>query len=136
MSTVIRPEVSTKNKYWISRHRYYELRHFCLQYIEWQKAYLSITALPAMGMDAIRGSDLSDPVAKAAEARMFYKDRMDMVERLSKEADPSLWSYIFAGVTEGLSYEVVRARMNCPCCRDVYYETYRRFFWLLDKERA
>ena len=27
--------VSKKNKYWISRHRYLELVHFCAQYDEW-----------------------------------------------------------------------------------------------------
>lgn len=32
MSTLIRPEVSEKNKYWIDKHRHYELKHFCLQY--------------------------------------------------------------------------------------------------------
>lgn len=32
MATVIRPEISPKNKYWISKHRHYELKHFCLQY--------------------------------------------------------------------------------------------------------
>lgn len=34
MGTVIRPETSKKNKYWIPRHRYHELKHFCLQYPE------------------------------------------------------------------------------------------------------
>lgn len=32
MGTTIRPELSEKNPYWIERHRYYELKHFCLQY--------------------------------------------------------------------------------------------------------
>ena len=39
MSTVIRPEISKKNLYWIPKHRYYELKHFCLQYPEWKKNY-------------------------------------------------------------------------------------------------
>lgn len=39
MATVIRPEISEKNKYWIGRHRYYELKHFCLQYSEWKRLY-------------------------------------------------------------------------------------------------
>lgn len=43
MSTLIRPEISIKNKYWISRHRYYELKHFCLQYTDWKKMYLILT---------------------------------------------------------------------------------------------
>lgn len=28
----VRPELSKKNKYYISKHRYYELKHLCLQY--------------------------------------------------------------------------------------------------------
>lgn len=32
MGTNIRPELSNKSPYWIERHRYYELKHFCLQY--------------------------------------------------------------------------------------------------------
>ena len=38
MGTTIRPELSEKNPYWIERHRYYELKHFCLQYPIWKKA--------------------------------------------------------------------------------------------------
>ena len=39
MATVLRPELSSKNKYYIDKHRYYELKHFCLQYTEWKKSY-------------------------------------------------------------------------------------------------
>ena len=37
MSTVIRPELSKNNEYWIPRQRFYELKHFCLQYPSWKK---------------------------------------------------------------------------------------------------
>lgn len=39
MSTTIHPELSKKNTYWIEKHRYYELKHFCLQYPIWKEAY-------------------------------------------------------------------------------------------------
>ena len=42
MATTIRPELSEKNPYWIEKHRYYELKHFCLQYPIWRKAYVSL----------------------------------------------------------------------------------------------
>ena len=45
MGTRIRPELSEKNKYWISKHRYYELKHFCLQYPLWRKAYAALEEL-------------------------------------------------------------------------------------------
>lgn len=32
MGTTLRAELSEKNPYWIEKHRYYELKHFCLQY--------------------------------------------------------------------------------------------------------
>ena len=48
MVTVLRPELSPKNKYHIDKHRYYELKHFCLQYSEWKKSYSAFddTSLP------------------------------------------------------------------------------------------
>ena len=55
MATTIRPELSEKNPYWIERHRYYELKHFCLQYPIWKKAYAALDGLtlktePAMAL--------------------------------------------------------------------------------------
>ena len=48
MATVLRPELSPKNKYHIDKHSYYELKHFCLQYTEWKKSYSAFddTSLP------------------------------------------------------------------------------------------
>ena len=28
-----------------------------------------------------------------------------------------------------------KMKYDIPCCRDVYYAAYRRFFWLLSKRR-
>lgn len=44
MSTVIRAELSHKSKYHIDKHRYYELKHFCLQYPNWKKSYAEVDA--------------------------------------------------------------------------------------------
>ena len=37
MGNIIRAEVSENNPYWIEKHRYYELKHFCLQYPTWKR---------------------------------------------------------------------------------------------------
>ena len=42
MGTTLRAELSEKNPYWIEKHRYYELKHFCLQYPIWKKIYRSL----------------------------------------------------------------------------------------------
>lgn len=134
MDTVIRPEVSHKNTYYISKHRYYELKHFCLQYPEWKKSYISLDGLPSKSAsvsEMYKGGCVSDPTAMYAEARIYYKDRMHMVEAACKEAAGDLAELLLKSVTEGLSYE----KMAPPCCKEVWYTAYRRFFWLLDKAR-
>ena len=73
MGTTIRPELSEKNPYWIEKHRYYELKHFCLQYPIWKKAYLALNGLAKRPTDLVLFSSqqhLGDPTAKCAEARI------------------------------------------------------------------
>ena len=138
MSTTIRPEISEKNRYWIERHRYYELKHFCLQYPMWKRGYLSLDGLSKNLLDQAYHTDIgqhSDPTSKCVIDRNFYSERMKMVEKAATDTDEGLSSYILKGVTEGVSYTYLKARLDIPCCRDTYYRLYRRFFWLLDKER-
>lgn len=138
MGTTIRPEISENNKYWIEKHRYYELRHFCLQYPIWKKARAALDELgkkPADLKILVRTNQFNDPTAQCAIARTFYTERIDMVETTARRADLELADYILRGVTEEVSYDWLRNRMNIPCSRDTYYDRYRRFFWLLNKER-
>lgn len=139
MSTTIRPELSEKNKYWIEKHRYYELKHFCLQYPIWKKAYNSLDSLPSSWLRLIPPSKtnvVGNPTARCAEARIFYSNRMEMLERVAQATDNELSRYILKGVTEGVSYDHLKVRLDVPCCKDTYYDLYRRFFWLLSKERG
>lgn len=135
MATVIRAEISEKNKYWIDKHRHYELKHFCLQYPNWKRAYGELDGFAGRGNDGFRNSAPGDPTGKVVEMRNLYLDRMDLVRRISFEADPDLATYIFRAVTEGLSYTYLKTKLAIPCGRDMYYDRYRRFFWLLSKAR-
>lgn len=138
MSTAIRPEVSEKNPYWIEKHRYYELKHFCLQYPIWRKAYASLDGLSKRPTELVtfkKNRNVGNPTVKCAEAREFYRKRMEMVEQTAIKADTDLASYILKGVTEGWSYDSLQTRFNIPCCKDTYYDRYRKFFYLLNEER-
>lgn len=136
MNTKVRPELSTKNPYWIDKHRYYELKHFCLQYPTWKKMR---GALNELGQHPIKefipSGETSDPTAKYAEKRAFYSSRIEMIEKIAEETDAELGTYILKGVTQGIPYNILRVKENVPCCKDVYYELYRRFFWLLSEAR-
>ena len=48
--------------------------------------------------------------------------------------DPSIAKYLKIGATDGVTYDILRVK-GCPCCRDLYYEVYRKFFWKLGIER-
>lgn len=136
MSTTIRPEISKRNKYWIERHRYYELKHFCLQYKTWKKIYADLDGLKAVNQAIKTNLNMfSKPTENCALIRSFYSERMNMVENAAKEADFFLSNYILKGVTEGYSYNYLKSRLNMPCSRDTYYDRYRRFFWILSKDR-
>lgn len=136
MSTKIRPMLSPKNPYHISKHRQYELKHFCLQYPEWKKSYLALDgfARPAAGV-VPANCDPDDPTARCAIAKVFYSRRMAMIEEAAAKADPELSRYIIKAVTEELSYECLKSRYDIPCCRDTYYDRYRKFFWILSDMR-
>lgn len=137
MTTVIRPEISERNKYWISKHRHYELKHFCLQYPSWKKQYAMYkeptvsSVVSGMPSSNIPG----DPTGRHAVMRTFYGERISLVEDIARATDDYLYEYILKAVTEELSYTYLKTRLNIPCSRNTYYDRYRRFFWLLNQSR-
>lgn len=76
-----------------------------------------------------------DPTGKRAVMKAYYKEKIDLIEKIALETDKYLYNYILKAVTEGLSYTYLRSKMDMPCGRDMYYDRYRRFFWLLSESR-
>lgn len=123
-------------KYRINKHRHYELKHFCLQYPEWKRIYYSGPAISSsMHNTRFKNSGHGDPTANRAIYNTLYLDRIQLIEKIAKETDKELYEYILKAVTEGLSYTYLKTKMGIPCGRDMYYDRYRRFFWLLSKTR-
>lgn len=139
MSTNIRPEVSKKNPYYISRHRYYELKHFCLQYPEWRKACVNLTnslRVSPMRADAVKQKSLySDPTADAVVKIEEYKKLIKMVEEAVKDTESDISSFLLSAVTEGHSYTYLHTVMGIPCGKKYFYDTCRKFWWVLDQKR-
>lgn len=134
----LKPELSPNNPYYISKHRYYELKHFCLQYPVWKKAYESLDGLSKRPADLEQFTIyhyISDPTSKCALAKEVFSRKIGLIEQAAEDADEEIANYIIAGVTEDRSYDYLLTYMNIPCSRDTYYDRYRRFFWLLNKYR-
>lgn len=135
MSTMIRAQLSKKNKYYISKHRYYELKHFCLQYHEWQEEYCRLSqdlGADVYILDGIpKGSDKPDRTAEKAVNLARIKEKIRMVEECAEAADPVLAKWILKAVTDGYSFTYLKTVADIPCERDMYYDRYRKFFYLL-----
>ena len=131
-----RPELSKKNRYWIEKERYLELRHFCMQYKTWKQRCKEINAIASTKIsDGKNAKNISNPVAIAVEKREEYIRKIELIENAANDADSELSYYLIKGVTEGVSYYGLRLIYEMPTCKEKYYTAYRRFFFILDATR-
>ena len=89
MSGRVRAEISKSNPYWIPKHRLYELKHFCLQYPEWQKAYNALLGVSgrAFSTDPIKKSiRFSSPTERTGMLRAYYSRNMELVRTAAERA--------------------------------------------------
>ena len=125
-------ELSKKNQHYVSKHRYLELKHFCLQYPEWVEELREIDGMVGRGGGEIKGDrQASDPTADAAMRRMILQKNIDLVRRAVQETDSSLFYWLFLAVTEERSYTYLKEIKGIPCSRDTFYRRYREFFWII-----
>lgn len=99
-----------KREYELSKHRFYELKHFCLQYPEWKKLYF----------DADGWSGEGDTTSRDGIRRGDLKTYMDMVESCVRSTDVDILRFV---TTEGITIP-----------SEIQY-AYRRFFWELSRKR-
>lgn len=132
--TIQRSVLSPKNKYYIPKYRYLELKNFCLQYPDWKTAINQITILQAHSRISSTGF-FSDPTYSIVLKKAEYERKISIIEDAAKEADYTLCKWLIKGITGSYSYEYLKYQMNIPASRDMYYDRYRKFFWILDKKR-
>lgn len=137
MGTVLAPQLSQRNKYYIPKHRMYELKHYCMQYHYWVTALADIDFIQTHDLSyaSIKSTVISNPTADIAEIRDKLISKIEMVEKCSKLTDPVIGRYILVGVSEGWGYDKLKLWKDIPCSKPTYYKLYRKFFWLLDKQK-
>lgn len=138
MSTLIRPEISKKNDYYISKERFYELKHFCLQYNDWKKILLSLETLNFNGRIPeflTTNKYKTSPVERIVIAREHYRERINMIEEAALLADDEISDFIIMAVTRNLSCVALINKYDMPCGKDKFYNSYRKFFWYLSQAR-
>lgn len=114
---------SKNDLYFIEKHRYYELKHFCLQYSKWKAAYEKLNH-----KGESKCSD-DDPTSRIGIQKADYARCIDLVERASRDADPGLSEAILKAVTGAPSLDNKVDMVS-------FYAAYRRFYWLLDRYKG
>lgn len=139
MSTLIRPEISKKKGEWISKHRYYELKHFALQYPEWKRKLTETTYIFGTSVIGIGGNkqiEFNDPTEDMASLRELCQRNIHMVEEACETTSHEFSLYLLMALAEGVTYEYLKMVKGMPCGRSSFYKMYRKAFWNLDRLKS
>ena len=140
MGTNYRSQISKKNKYWISKHRFLEISHHCMQYNEWKDEYRTLENQSPKGVDydgMPHGTDVGNPTESIGMRMAELKTKIERIESVAKEADPVLAKYILKAVTnEDVTFNYLKQFMDIPCEKDMYYDRRRKFYWLMSRKKV
>lgn len=121
---------SKRGKYYISKHAFLTVLHFCMQYDDWLREYRDSVGLRGVQSNTST-SGVGDPTAAQAIRLEELSQRIEMIERTANEADPSLHPYLLRGVTtEGMTFDMLKAQ-GIPCERKMYYDRRRKFYYMM-----
>lgn len=126
-----------EKKYDISKHRFLELYHFCMQYSEWKDELKykkdTVRSIEVTDMPTSHGN--GDATANLAVRRAELQRKCELIKQTAIEADPDIYQYIIKGVTtEYATYRYLREIAGMPCGKNMYYDRRRKFFFLLSKK--
>ncbi len=105
MGTDIRPEISRRSRYDISRHRYYELKHFCLQYPEWKAE--SFLAEPLSDGRVVRNATYARGQAAEATKPYTVEQMRYLAAHLNDISDPTRKAWLALSISLPLRPEEV-----------------------------
>ena len=126
-----------EEKYKISKHRFAEIYHFCLQYNEWKDElrYKTDTVASPVITDMPTAHSNDSAVEILAIRREQLEKKCNLIENTAIETDPSICQYILKAVTnEHVSYNYLRTVMGIPCGKNYYYDKRRKFYYLLSQK--
>lgn len=129
--------LSTKNPYYLTKHRFYEVYHYAMQYQEWKDEYRTAEqTMRGIAYDGVKvkSSGSGDALERVAIRLTELSEKIEMLEAVAKETDKDLSEYILRGVTdEQVTYNYLSMVLHIPCSRNTYYSLRRKFYWLLSK---
>lgn len=120
------------NDYGISKHRYRELREFCLQYHE--KKQTIEYGLRAVNAEGYSGGGIGRPTERSAIRNTMLDADCRMIENAAAMVGNGIDKYILKSVTEELTYEMLEFDEKLgriPVGRTEFYAYRRQFYFML-----
>ncbi len=110
---------------YISKSRYYELKWFCRQYREWEKAKIDLKIFPGGNFR----EKVADPTGDIAVQLASLNCKIDAVDRCINEVAPEIGSWLKECVVDGKGYNT----LDVPCSKEYFYIRYKAFFSRLNQ---
>ncbi|MBS4959320.1 MAG: hypothetical protein KHZ62_00675 [Clostridiales bacterium] len=123
-----------EKRYGVSKHKFLETYHFCLQYNEWLRELQveTDTVQSPVLTDLPPDKTTRDKTGMLAVKRAQLDKKRRLVEETAREAAPEIFPWLLKAVTtNGASYIYLKERMDIPCGKDLFYDRRRKFYWLL-----
>jgi hypothetical protein len=111
--------------YELPRHRFLEMKHFCLQYWDWKKTYYILDGEQP-------GKPHNDITAYTAVNKVDLQNAIELIEKTAWDTDQKLGSYILKAVTENLT----TSEVNPPVDSSIFLQYKRKFYYLLSQKRG
>lgn len=125
----------TWDDYGISKHRYQELKAFCLQYEEKKnKIRYGLSAVQSDGQP--RAHNTGSQVENQAIENVNYQKDCAMIEEAAVRANPEIYRFIIKSVTLGLAYEYIEYDQidgRIPVGKTDFYAYRKLFYYYLHK---
>lgn len=127
-----------KDEYGISKHRYLEVIHHCLQYPEWREELENMTdTVKAIqyGQEGKGSPSQASATERLAIKRAELLEKCERIEQTAIEADADIYQWLLEGVTtDYATYIYLRDAKGLPCGDQKYYRARRKFYWLMSKK--
>ena len=130
-------DLKLAGEYEISRHRYRELKEFCLQYeekkAELKQLYSSSSVPPEV---SVMGGTPGKPTERKAMRAINLKNDIEVIEKALNNAcgdDVGMVELLKKNVTLGYGFDNLG---SVPCACRTFYKYRRKFFFILNQEKG
>ena len=125
-------------KYNISKHKFAEVYHHCMQYQEWKdelKYKTDAVKSIEYGKEGHGSGGTGSSTEKIGMRRAELTKKCELIEQTVREADEDLYQYLLKAVTtEYVTYKYLKEIMGIPASKNVYYDRRKKFYYLMAKK--